>query len=290
MSENRPGRPREYASDADRVRAWRARQKEKVAPAAAEFVETPVGPAEAAVTLSQVLPLLRQEAEGAVARLSAVADRIIGSVDLLGDPAAVDAHLRRAQVTADKVRADAAAEIEQLRDQLDTAVDDRANADAAARAAEQAAEESAGALADARRDHGDQLHALAVVHEEEMTALTAEHRAKNAEQHSLIESLRTRTTELGEEITQVRGAADRAAAASAATIGRLESDLDEARIAIQSERTRADEVRDELATTRADLATAQAQAAAARERVEELRADLTEARSRVAAVGERRTE
>lgn len=74
MSESKPGRPREYASDADRVRAWRARQKEKAAPAAAESAE-PADPAEAAATLAQILPLLRQEAAGTIAKLSAVADR-----------------------------------------------------------------------------------------------------------------------------------------------------------------------------------------------------------------------
>lgn len=298
MSENKPGRPRVYASDTDRVRAWRARQKEGAAGAAVETPGPPADPGEAAATLAQVLPLLAQEAEAARVRLSAVADQITKSVDLLVDPAAVDAHLRRAQVTAAKVRADAAAEIEQLRDQLDTALDDRVNADAAAQAAEAAAEEAATALVDAQQQHVEQVQALAAAHQEELTALTAEHtavlnrwqqqmetadaehREKIAEQHQLVESLRTRNTDLGNEIAQIRGESDRAAAASAATIDRLETDLDEARTATASERTRVDEIRDELATTKADLATAQAQAAAARERAEELRADLTEARGR----------
>ncbi|WAM14587.1 hypothetical protein [Rhodococcus sp. JS3073] len=67
-------------------------------------------------------------AEGVVARLSAVADGITSAVDLLGDQAAVEVHLRRALVTADKVRADAVAELEHLRDRLDTVIDDRAAA------------------------------------------------------------------------------------------------------------------------------------------------------------------
>ncbi|KAF0956802.1 hypothetical protein [Rhodococcus sp. T7] len=269
MGERKPGRPREYPSDADRVRAWRARQKEKTTQAAPDTPETPPDPAEAAATLTQALPLLRQETGDAVAKLSAVADRITSAVDRLGDPAAIDAHLRRAQVTADKVRADAAAELEQLRDQLDTALDDRTNADAAAQAAERTAEESAAELADARRQHTEQVRALTAAHEEEI-----------AEQHRLVESLRTRATERENEITLVRKEADRASAAAAATIDRLESDLHDARSAVQSERARVDEVRDELATTKADLATALAQATAARERAEELRADLADARSR----------
>jgi chromosome segregation ATPase len=265
MSESRPGRPREYASDADRVRAWRARQKEKSGSTAAESTEAPTDPIEASATLAQSLPLLRQEAE----RLSAVAARITESVNLLGDPAAVDAHLRRAQVAADKVRADAAAEIEQLRDQLDTAVDDRINADAAAQAAEQAAEQSATQLAEANADHAEQLRAM-----------ESSYRERLAEQEQLVESLRTRATELGDEVAQIRGAADRASAASAATIGRLESDLGETRVAVQAERTRTDDIRDELAAARADLAAARTQTEASRERVEELRAELADIRGR----------
>ncbi|MBC2644536.1 MULTISPECIES: hypothetical protein [unclassified Rhodococcus (in: high G+C Gram-positive bacteria)] len=177
MSESRPGRPREYASDADRVRAWRARQKGKSGSTTAETTETPTDPIEASATLAQSLPLLRQEAD----RLSAVATRITESVNLLGDPAAVDAHLRRAQVAADKVRADAAAEIEQLRDQLDTAIDDRINADAAAQAAEQAAEQSATALAEANADHAEQLRTM-----------ESSYRERLVEQEQLVESLRAR--------------------------------------------------------------------------------------------------
>ncbi|WP_043827554.1 hypothetical protein [Rhodococcus opacus] len=264
MSESRPGRPREYASDADRVRAWRARQKGKSGSTTADTAEAPTDPIEASATLAQSLPLLRQEAD----RLSAVATRITESVNLLGDPAAVDAHLRRAQVAADKVRADAAAEIEQLRDQLDTAVDDRINADAAAQAAEQAAEQSATALADANASHAEQ-----------MRTMESSYRERLVEQEQLVESLRTQTTELGDEVVQIRGGADRAAAAAAATINRLEADLDEARAAVQAERARTDGIRDELAAARADLAAARTQTEASRERVEELRAELAEIRS-----------
>ncbi|KAF0956907.1 hypothetical protein [Rhodococcus sp. T7] len=314
MAENKPGRPREYASDADRVRAWRARQKQETASAAAE-AELPTDPAEAAAALAQVLPLLRQEAGGALDRLSAVADRITGAVDLLGDPAAIDAHLRRAQVTADKVKADAADEIEKLRNQLEAALDDRANADVAAQAAEAAAAESATALAEAQREHAEQVQALRVAHGEELTVLAeehaavldrwrqemetaaAEHRDKAAEQHELVESLRRHNADLLTQIDQVRSESDRAAAAATASIERLEADLTEARTAVQSERSRADAARDELATTKADLATAQAQAAAARERAGELRdelgatkADLVTAQAQAATARERADE
>ncbi|WP_139277700.1 hypothetical protein [Rhodococcus marinonascens] len=107
-----------------------------------------------------------------------------------------------------------------------------------------------------------------------------------AEQHQLIESLRTRNTDLGEENTQIRGEADRAAAAATATatatatITLLESDLDQARAAIEPERARGDHIRDELTGATAELATPHAHTEAARERVEELRTDLAEARNR----------
>ncbi|MGV9870861.1 hypothetical protein [Rhodococcus koreensis] len=254
MSENKPGRPRVYESDADRVRAFRARKRQE---AAAVSADVPADPAEAAAALAQVLPLLRLEAGGAIEKLSAVADRIATAVDLLDDPAAIDAHLRRTQVAADKVRADAAAEIEQLRDQLETAIDDRANADAAA-------EDAAAALADTQRQHAEQLDALTAVHQEELSA--------HAEVLDRVASLDT-------EIAQVRGDAERAAAAAVATIGRLEADLAEARAAVTAERTRADAVRDELSTTRADLAAARAQTDAAKERIEELRTELAQARA-----------
>ncbi|MGH3804289.1 MAG: hypothetical protein ACRDTD_29965, partial [Pseudonocardiaceae bacterium] len=109
---------------------------------------------------------------------------------------------------------------------------------------------------------------------EQMQAAEAEYRDKAAEQHRIIESQRTRIAELDREMLQTRAGADRAAAAASATIERLEADLAEARSATQAERMRADTARDELATTKADLATAQAHAEAARERWEELRTEL----------------
>ncbi|KAF0966654.1 hypothetical protein [Rhodococcus sp. T7] len=299
MGENKPGRPRVYASDADRVRAYRERQKESAASAAA--AETvPTDPAEAATALAQVLPRLQQEAGGAVAKLSAIAEQITGAVGILGDPAALDSYLRRAQVTADKARADAAQEIEDLREQLAAALDDRANADAAAQAAEAETAQAASALADARRDHDEQLHTLRLAHQQELADLAAEHtevlerwrqqmataetehQEKVAEQQRIIEGLRNRVIELGAEISAVRGDAERAAAAAEATLGRLESDLTDARAAITAERTRADDYRDELATSRAELAAARTQTDAAKERIEELRGELAEIRGSAA--------
>ncbi|MFB9703052.1 hypothetical protein ACFFRM_18690, partial [Rhodococcus aetherivorans] len=102
---SRGGRRREYASDAERVRAWRQRQKE-AARAERLAAATPTDPAQAVSTLAQAVPLLRQETQAAFERLSEVAASITAATALLADPAVLEAHLRRVQADADKVRAD----------------------------------------------------------------------------------------------------------------------------------------------------------------------------------------
>ncbi|UIR39671.1 hypothetical protein LZP97_26705 (plasmid) [Rhodococcus sp. DMF-1] len=105
---SRGGRRREYASDADRVRAWRQRQKER-ARAERLAAAAPTDPVAAVSTLAEAVPLLRQETQAALARLTEVAASITAATALLADPAALDAHLRRVHADADKVRADAGA-------------------------------------------------------------------------------------------------------------------------------------------------------------------------------------
>ncbi|SEB78211.1 hypothetical protein SAMN04490239_1639 [Rhodococcus koreensis] len=111
-----------------------------------------------------------------------------------------------------------------------------------------------------------------------MRALAAADEEETAEQRHLVESRRTRATELADEVTRIRGGADRGSAGAAATIGRLESDLDDARVASRVERTRIDDIRGELGTARADFAASRTQTVAVRERGEELRAELAEVR------------
>lgn len=62
--------------------------------------------ASAITTLTKAVPLVRQEARAIVDRLTEVAAAITAATELVSDPAALDAHLRRIQVDADKVRAD----------------------------------------------------------------------------------------------------------------------------------------------------------------------------------------
>ncbi|NGP09248.1 hypothetical protein G6038_28000 [Rhodococcus sp. 14C212] len=271
---NRGGRRREYASDAHRVRAWRQRQKEA---ARAERLEaaTPTDPAQAVSTLAEAVPLLRQETQAALARLSEVATSITAATALLSDPAALDAHLRRVQADADKVRADAGAEIARLREQLDAALDERADADAAAAAAVAQADDAATALAAARREHQEELDRLRADHTAALDAWTtrfeeseAAHRRRTADLEALVEQQR-------DQLARLRAAADQAAA----TVGRLESDLAAARADTAAERDRTEAVRADLAAARAETAAARAQVDAARERADELRTELRELRS-----------
>ncbi|UYF97133.1 hypothetical protein OCS65_28325 (plasmid) [Rhodococcus aetherivorans] len=276
----RGGRRREYASDADRVRAWRQRQKEA---ARAERLEaaTPTDPAQAVSTLAEAVPLLRQEAQAALARLSEVATSITAATALLADPAALEAHLRRVQADADKVRADAGAEIAGLREQLDTALEDCADADAAAAAAVAQADDATAQLAAARREQRDELDRLRADHAAALDAWAtrfedseAGHRRRTADLEALVEQQRDQLARLG-------AAADQAAA----TVGRLETDLAAARAETAAERDRTEAVRADLAAARAETAAARAQVEAARDRADELRTELREVRAASAASG-----
>ncbi|MEF9411288.1 MULTISPECIES: hypothetical protein [Rhodococcus] len=296
MGDAKGGRRREYASDAERVRAWRQRQKDK-ARADQQRQATPTDPASAITTLTEAVPLLRQEAAAAVDRLAEVARSITAATELLADPAALDAHLRRIQADADKVRADAGVEIAALREQLGTALDDRADADAAAAAAETAAADATARLEAARRDHEQTLHRLHAEHRDRLTALTAEHaaaterwqrqldqaqqthRAQVADLEHRIGVLTAQAEDHRDQLTRLRADADNAAAAAAATIERLGADLAAARAETAAERERTDRVRADLEAARTEAAAAHAQADAARERADELRAELREVRT-----------
>ncbi|WP_416063809.1 hypothetical protein [Rhodococcus indonesiensis] len=271
---SRGGRRREYASDADRVRAWRQRQKQ-AARAERLAAATPTDPAAAITTLAEAVPLLRQETQAALERLSEVATSIAAATALLSDPAALDAHLRRVQADADKVRADAAAEIAALREQLDTALDERADADAAAAAALAQADDATAQLAAARREHQSELERLRADHTAALDAWTtrfedsdAAHRRRTADLETLVEQQR-------DQLARLSAAAEQATA----TVGRLDVDLAAARAEVAAERERTEAVRTDLAAARAETAAARAQVDAARERAEELRTELRELRA-----------
>lgn len=266
MAEARGGRRREYASDADRVRAWRERRKNQ-ARLAQQQAATPTDPAEAIATLADAVPLLRREAREALERFAEVARTITVATELVADPAAIDAHLRRVQADADKVRADAAAEIADLREQLDTAVEDRADADAAAAAAEDAAAAAAETLEVARREHTAERGRW----QQQCDTAERDHARQVADLERHIGELTAQVEQHTEQMTVLRSEADNAAAVAAATVARLDSDLAAARAESRTERERAE-------TSRGDAAVDRAHLEAARARVDELRAELRELR------------
>ncbi len=307
----RPGRPRIHDTPADRVRAHRERKRAEAAAQTVPTTSVPADPEVAATTLIEAVPLLRKEAGEAITRLTAVAERIAAAVDVLGNDTVVDTHLRKAQTEAAKVRADADAALAAMREQLDTALTDRANADAAADAADTALEQ-------ATREHDDALQQAAMAHAEELKALADEHAATlarwktdrettAAEHTAQVDGLTTRletagrlardaeaevvalTTRLEQAHTdaarhaadaeQARTTAARDAAAATATITRLDTDLTAARDAATAERERTDAAREELAQTRIELAETRAHATATQERIEELRSELTAVRA-----------
>ncbi|MGV9946988.1 hypothetical protein [Rhodococcus aetherivorans] len=274
MTQGRGGRRREYASDADRVRAWRQRQKEA---ARAERIEaaTPTDPAAAVSTLAQAVPLLRQETEAALERLSEVAASITAATALLSDPAAVEAHLRRARADADKVRADAAAEIAALREQLDTAREERADADAAAAAADAETTAALAQLTEVRREHAESLAHL----QQEFDRAAERHREQTVGLEDRIAALTAQVAEHRDRLSRAAAEKDTVAAAAADTARRLEAEIAAARSAAAAERDRAETVRADLEAARTEAATAHAQADAARERVDELRGELRELRA-----------
>ncbi len=310
----RPGRPRIHDTPADRVRAHRERKRAEADAATVPTTSVPADPEVAATTLVEALPLLRKEAGDAIVRLTAVAERIAAAVDVLGNDTVVDTHLKRAQTEAAKVRADADAELAAMREQLETAVADRANADAAADAADAALDAST-------REHDDALHQLSVAHAAELTAQAddhaatlarwkadreaadtahttqveglharleqAEHTARAAESELAglttgLEQARTDAARHAADAEQARTTAARDASAASATIARLDADLTAAREAATAERQRTDTARDEAAAARVELAESRAQASAARDRAEELRTELAAVRAELA--------
>jgi len=247
-----PGRPRVYESDADRVRAYRARKRAEAEAAAWELPAD--DPAAAATALADVLPLLRAEAKGAAEGLSKIAERIEAATTVLSDASALDAQMRRAETEIAKERAEAASTVADMRRQLDTAVDDRANADAAAGAAEQEA-------AAAR----ETLDRITVEHQAAVAELTEACRSRDQQIADMTSKLDTVTQERDTAVAH----AEKAATTAADTIRRLDATITAERDAARDERQRADAARDELATVRIELAEVRAREEALRTQVSE---------------------
>jgi chromosome segregation ATPase len=201
----RPGRPRKYASDADRVRAFRARQKAREQQGDIDAALTAT-PSEVVGTLERTLTDLRTVTGTAVDQFTLAARQITAAVDRLTDPAALDGALHRANVELAQAKAAYETELADLRTKHDAALDDRANADAAVRAVDA------------------ELEAALRSHSEEIDRLTAEHRATVED---LDRSHRTRLAETAEQVSALEADRDSRLAAAAAEIDALRTQLRE---------------------------------------------------------------
>lgn len=207
---------------------------------------------------------------------------------------------------AEKVLADAGAEIADLREELEATRHDRDTADLVARTAENAAAEVSERLEKAEARHRDECadydkkisdtaaeHAATVLQwQKRLDEMQAEHDRQVATLEDRVaegdrqisdrdrqnSELRIYLDEARTENEKVRTDADRQNAAAAATIERLDADLIAARTAAADERGRANRLRDDLSDARADTSAARAEVASARDRAEELREELRELR------------
>lgn len=289
--QRRPGRPRIHDTPADRVRAHRERKRAEAQAAALPDPPAADDPEGAVSALVDVLPRLRQEAEGMAGRMAAIAAQITAATTVLGDKPALDAHLRRAHAEAAKVRADADAELADMRERLGAALEDRVNADAAAEAADTDAAAAREVLETDRVAHAEQMTALTQEYQREREQARAEHdrivQALKAEavdagiRHTVdvdtltaqIAAAENARDAMAEQRDAARLSAERDGVAAAAMIARLDTDLGTEKQTAQAERECAENARQELNAALIELAEARAQAAAARERADELRAE-----------------
>lgn len=285
----KPGRPRKYASAADRVRAYRERERQKREAASLAEPTTPPGPAEAATNLASAVVALRTLSATTLEQYSAVAAQITAAVDKLTDPDALEAQMNRATTELAKVKADADARIARLREQLAQATEDRDNAEAAVEAVDRE-------LADARAAHDTRIRELETAHRDESTraaqehadtlrawqeridATAAAHAAELAEYRSTVTTqqqqlarLESELATLRDDLVHTRAAAEKEAATAAAATARLDTDL-------TAERARVEKLRGALEEARIAAAAAQAAETAARDRGDELRAEIVDLR------------
>ncbi|MGW6693835.1 hypothetical protein ACWF62_08665 [Rhodococcus sp. NPDC054953] len=321
----RPGRPRKYASDADRVRAFRARQKTRDQQGDIDATSS-AAPDEVVGSLERTLTDLRTVTGTALDQFTLAARQITAAVDRLTDPAAIDGALHRAGIELAQTKAAYETELKDLRARHETALDDRTNADAAVEAVDA---ELAAALADHRAevdrlttDHRGVVDDLERAHRirlgettEQIVALEEDRDSRLAAAAAEVEALRIRlresdgraeaahqraaTAELAadtarqraaedgetaarhlaqvtavseQRIVELRSAAEKAAAAAATTIARLEQSVEHERGAAADARHRVDTLRDELEQSRVDAGQARTAESALREQLADLRA------------------
>ncbi|MFZ2530213.1 MAG: hypothetical protein WAX14_21590 [Rhodococcus sp. (in: high G+C Gram-positive bacteria)] len=298
----RVGRPRKYASPADRVRAHRERERQRKESAQLAELTHPADPSEGAANLSAAVSSLRTLTAASLEQYTAVAAQITAAIDKLTDPAALEAQLTKASTELAKVKADADAKIMRLREQLAQATEDRENADAAVDAVD-------AELAEARAAHSERMHQLQVAHENELAGLkdrhvatldrwrtqlddaAAEHTRVTTDLQETIAAQKQHVTDVTADRDALRAELTRAhtdLARTQADLARTQADVDQRtatatriRTDLDTERTRIAELRDALEHARITAAAAQAAESAARNRGDELRAESAELRAEV---------
>ncbi|SDD40744.1 hypothetical protein [Rhodococcus tukisamuensis] len=248
----RPGRPRQYASDADRVRAFRSRRKAREQQGELDALPTAT-PSEAVGVLERTLEDLRTVTTTSIEQFNVFARQITAAVDKLSDPDTLDVALHRATVELAQTKAKYEADLAELRSRHEAAVEDRANAEAAVDAVDTE-------LAAAVSDHRLELERLSADHEAELRALEETHTGQ----------LRAVT----EQIAAVEAGRDTRLAAA-------ESDLDGLRGRLREAQARAD-----AAERRAE--TAEQSAAASELRAEQAGAAAEQRLTQVTAAAEQR--
>lgn len=304
-----PGRPRIYATDADRVRAFRQRKKDRHQDGELESIAAAT-PNEAVGTLERTLTELRGTTTSALEQFTVFARQITAAVDKVTDPAALDAERHRVAVDSAQTKARYDADIAELRTRLDTALEDRQNADAAVAAvdAQLAAtvQQHQQDLEQLTRDHHTEIERREQAHSidlqnaaEQLAALESDRDTRISEAAAEAEALRLQLHEASrhlaaaeqraesaertveklaeaadQRIADLRSAADRAASAAASTIARLEESLQLERASTTAARDKVDALRDDLEQARIDSGAARAAEAIQRGLVEELRAEI----------------
>jgi len=221
------GRTKLYSDDAERARAWRARQKERQPSGSSPVTSPQLAAASLTVSLERLGDLVRSHHEAVAAEVA----RVEEAIDVLSDPEAVAEALESA-------RAEAARQVAEAEERAARERQARSAAEAAEREATQAAngaweraealevdvaaaKDEAGSLRGARdvaaRQHADEVEALVSSHGAEL----AEARSRWEEELALAAAGRAKAEGAAE---QARAELARAQAAHDEAIGALRAE------------------------------------------------------------------
>lgn len=226
------GRVRQYASDADRARAWRERQKsQRTTPAPAATPELAIAGLQ--LTLERLEVLVREHRDA----LGGEVARVQEAISVLADPAAVSD-------TLEAGRAEAARQVAEAHEQLARERQARTSAEHAARQADEDRSE-AEAAARTAWERVEALEADLEVTRADLARTKLEATEAATAHEESLERLRTQATE---ELARATASAEKAAAEAEAAAGAA---LAEAQAATARAEGVATEARTELAARQA---------------------------------------